>query len=252
MLDGTYRTTKGNQNVGKFTAVGSFSEYNVVNQESCISIDPDIPFEVAAVSGCAVLTGVGAVLNTAKVTRDSSVVVVGIGGIGLFIIQGAVLANATKIIAIDILDNKLEYARQLGATHLINSSREDPVKKVMEITNGFGADYAFEALGKSDTSQTAFSSIRRGGKAVIVGIPKPGTTITLPMAEFSQMEKNLCGCYYGSSNARADLKTYLNLYKAGRLKIAETITSRYSLDEINEGFNDMKSGKNVRGVVLMG
>ena len=251
MLDGTCRMKKGHQNIGKMVGVGSFSEYNVVNEENVIPIDPDIPFEVAALVGCAVMTGVGAVINTAKVKLGSSVAVVGIGGVGLYVIQGAVLANATTIIAIDILDNKLDYARQFGATHVINASKEDPVARVKEITDGIGADYSFEALGKTETALAAFNMIRRGGSAVIVGVPALENTITLPLFEFPILEKNLLGCYYGSGDVRADLTTLLNLYKTGRLKITETITNRYNLENINQGFEDLESGKNVRGVVLM-
>lgn len=250
MLDGTYRTTKANQNIGKQLGVGSFSEYNVVNEESCIPIEPDIPFEVAAVAGCAGMTGVGAALNTAQVSKGGSVAVLGVGGVGLCIIQGAVLGNATTIIAIDVLDNKLEYARQFGATHCINSAKEDPVKKVMEITNGIGTDYAFEAIGKEVTTRAAFNLIRRGGKAIIVGIPNADTTITIPIIDVTLGEKQLRGSSYGSMNIRVDLPNLLSLYKTGRLKIEEMISNRYSLEEINQGFDDLKSGKNIRGVVI--
>lgn len=250
MLDGTYRLKKGNQNIAKMVGIGSFSEYNVVNEESVLPIDPDIPFEIAAITGCAVVTGVGAVINKAKVSPGSSVAVVGIGGVGLNVIQGAVLANATKIIAIDILDNKLEFATQFGATHTINASKEDPVEKVMEATEGIGADYAFEALGKSETALTTFKLIRRGGYAVIVGVPGRDDKLTLPLFELPIMEKNVLGCYYGSGDMRIELKTLLELFKNGRLKIDELITSRYSLEEINTGFKDLESGKNARGVVI--
>ncbi len=249
MLDGTCRMSKGSKNIGKFIGVGSFSEYNVVNEENVHPLAKGIPFEVAAVSGCAAMTGVGAVINTAQVTWGSSVAVVGIGGVGLYAIQGAVLANATKIIAIDVLDNKLEYAKKFGATHVINATKEDAVAKVKEITGGLGVDYAFEALGKLETSVTAFNMIRIGGKAVIVGIPDFKTQLALPLYEFPLMQKSVLGCYYGSGDVRTDLATLLGLYETGRLKITETITDHYSLDKINDGFNDMVEGKNIRGVV---
>jgi len=250
MLDGTYRLRKGDKNIHKFVGVGSFSEYNVVNEESLLAIDKDIPFDVASITGCAVLTGVGAVLNTAKVKLGSSVAVVGIGGVGLNVIQGSVLANAAKIIAIDILDNKLELAKQFGATHVVNASKEDPVQKVLDLTEGRGADYAFEVLGKPETALTTFNLIRRGGSAVIVGVPGLEDKITLPLIQFSLMEKNMMGCYAGSSNALVDLKSLLDLYKCGRLKLDELITTRYKLEDINAGFDDMVSGKNARGVVI--
>lgn len=250
MVDGTYRLKKGNQTIGKMVGVGSFSQYNVVNQESVLPIDKDIPFEIAAVTGCGVITGVGAVINTAKVKPGSSVAVVGIGGVGLNAVQGAVLANATKIIAIDILDNKLEFAKQFGATHVVNAAKEDPVEKVKELTDGIGVDYAFEVLGKTETALTTFNLIRRGGSAVMVGVPGADEMLTIPLAQLPIMEKSILGCYYGSANMQVDLKTLLDLYKNGRLKLEELITARYSIDEINKGFEDLESGKNARGVVI--
>jgi S-(hydroxymethyl)glutathione dehydrogenase / alcohol dehydrogenase len=251
MLDGTYRMRKGNQSISKMSGIGCFSEYNVVNEESVIRIDKEIPFEVAALVGCAVMTGVGAVVNTAKAKWGSSVVVIGVGGVGISVVQGAVLANATQIIAIDILENKLELAKKFGATHVINASKEDPVEKVKEITDGIGVDYAFDVIGQNDITLMAFSMIRRGGSAVVVGLPKLDAKITLPLSEFPRMQKNLMGCYYGSADVRIDLTTLLKLYKENRLKIVETITKRYALDEINEAFKDMESGENIRGVILM-
>jgi len=250
MLDGTHRLRKESQGIGKMLGVGSFAEYNVVNEQSVLPIDKDIPFDVASVSGCGVITGVGAVLNTAKVKAGSSVAVVAVGGVGLNVIQGAVLANATKIIAIDVLDNKLEFAKQFGATHVVNASREDPVQKVQEITGGLGADYAFEVLGKPETALTTFNLIRRGGNAVIVGVSSQTDTLTLPLAQISLLEKNVLGCYYGSANARADLPVLFDVYRNGRLKLDELITKRYTLDQINEGFQDMEAGRNARGVIL--
>jgi S-(hydroxymethyl)glutathione dehydrogenase/alcohol dehydrogenase len=250
MMDGTYRIRKGTHGIGKMVGVGSFSQYNVVNQQSVLPIDEDIPFEVAAVTGCGVITGVGAAINTAKVKPGSSVAVVGIGGVGFNVVQGSALSNASKIIAIDILDNKLEFAKQFGATHVINASREDPVERVMDLTEGIGADYAFEVLGKPETALTTFNVIRRGGTAVMVGVAGPDEKLVVPHLQLPIMEKNILGCYYGSANVTVDLKTLLDLYKNGRLKVQELITARYNLDEINQGFEDLESGKNARGVII--
>ena len=196
------------------------------------------------------MTGVGAVLNKAKVEPGSSVAVVGTGGVGLSVIMGAVLANATQIIAIDILDNKLELAKGFGATHTINAKKEDPVKKVLEITNGIGADYSFEVLGTVETSATAYRLIRRGGSTVMLGIPDPEAKLTLPLFEIPLMEKSVLGCYYGSGNLHSDLPVYLDLYQIGRLPLEKMITQRYRLEEINQGFADMEAGKNARGVII--
>jgi len=250
MLDGTYRLTRGGKNMQMMMGVGTFSQYNVLNELSVTPIDADIPFEVASITGCAVMTGVGAVLKKAKVAPGSSVAVIGIGGIGINVIQGAVLANATKIIAIDLLDNKLEWARQFGATHTINSSKEDPVEKVLALTGGIGADYAFEAIGLADTAVTTYKLVRRGGDAVFLGVPGMEVNVSLPQFQFPLMEKSALGSYYGSGNLRVDLITLLDLFKAGRLKLAELITSRYSLEDINTGFADMEAGKNIRGVIM--
>lgn len=250
MLDGTYRLKKGDQNIHMMLGVGSFSEYNVVSEQSVLPIDPDIPFDVASLVGCGVMTGVGAVMNKAKIKPGSSVGVVGIGGVGLNVIQGAVLANAAKIIAVDIRDTKLALAKRFGATHAVNASKEDPVEKVMELTAGIGVDYAFEAIGDVETILTTYKLIRRGGYAVIIGVPDLDAKLTLPVSEIPLMEKSILGCYYGSGDIRIDIKTLLDLYKIGRLQLDELISNRYSLGEINTGFKDLESGKNARGVII--
>jgi S-(hydroxymethyl)glutathione dehydrogenase/alcohol dehydrogenase len=197
-----------------------------------------------------VITGVGAVINKAKARPGDSVAVVGAGGVGLNVIQGAVLANATKIVAIDILDNKLELAKVFGATHVINASKEDPLKKALEITDGIGVDYAFEAVGSAETTQTAYQLIRRGGSVVIVGVPDLDAKLTLPLAEIPVMEKSIMGSFYGSGDIRSELITLLELYKAGRINLENLITNRYRPEEINKGFNDLEAGKNARGVIM--
>ncbi|MCP4578803.1 MAG: Zn-dependent alcohol dehydrogenase [Deltaproteobacteria bacterium] len=250
MLDGTFRLRKGDRNIHSMMGVGTFSQFNVLNEQSVLPIDKDLSFDAVSLVGCAVITGVGAVLNTARVEAGSTVAVVGTGGIGLNAIQGAVLANATTIIAVDILDNKLAFAREFGATHTINAAKEDPVEKVLEITNQLGVDYAFEALGKPETALASFKMIRRGGSAVIVGVPGLQEKLTLPMFELSLLEKSILGSYYGSCDGRVDLKALLDLYKNGRLKLDQLVTTRYSFDNIQKGFEDLESGKNARGVVI--
>jgi len=249
MLDGTSRVKNGIQSISCMAAVGTFTQYNVVNEKSVLAIDKDISFEVAAVTGCAVVTGVGAVLNTAKVQAGSSTAVVGIGGVGLNVIQGAVLANATTIIAIDLLENKLELAKQFGATHIINPAKENFRQKVKSITEGIGVDYAFEVIGTPQTAQMALDITRRGGALVIVGLAGSQDTLPLSLPQIAAMEKRILGCYYGSANLFADLKILLDLYRNGRIRVIELITKHYSLEEINKGIEDLKSGGNVRGVI---
>ncbi len=252
LLDGTYRLRKGDLNIHSMMGVGTFSQYNVLDERSVLPIDKDLPLDVASIVGCAVITGVGAVLNTAKVAPGSTVAVVGTGGIGLNVIQGAVLANATTIIAVDVLDNKLAFAKEFGATHTVNADKEDPVLTVMEITDQLGVDYAFEALGKSETAKTCFAMVRRGGVAVIVGVPGLQEKLTLPMFELPLLEKSILGSYYGSCDGRVHLNVLLDLYRNGRLKLDPLVTGRYPFGEIQRGFEDLAAGKNARGVVLYG
>lgn len=250
MLDGTYRLQKGALNIHSMLGVGCFSEYNVVSERSVLLIDPAIPLDIAAVTGCSVITGVGAVIHTAKVKPGSTVAVMGTGGVGLNVIQGAVMANATKILAIDIKDNKLELAGQFGATHLINAAKDDPLEKVMELTAGIGADYAFEVIGSPETILTAYKLVRRGGNTVIVGLADVEAKLSLPIYEIPLMEKNILGCNYGSGDSRLDLITLLDLYKGGRIRLEQLITRRYGLEEINQGFKDLAAGKNIRGMII--
>ena len=249
MLDGTRRLRKGNQYLNLMLGVGCFSEYNVVNENSVVKIDPEVSLELAAIVGCGVITGVGAVINKAKVKPGSTVSIVGVGGVGLNVIQGAMLAGAEKIIAVDISAAKLEIAKKFGATHFVNASKEDPVEAVMRITNNIGSDYAFEVIGNQATTLTTYRLIRRGGTAVIVGIPKMEATLTVPIYEIPLMEKNIVGCNYGSGDVRVDLLKLLDLYKEGRINLEQLITKRYCLEEINQGFRDMEAGKNIRGVI---
>jgi S-(hydroxymethyl)glutathione dehydrogenase/alcohol dehydrogenase len=250
MIDQSFRLKKGDQPINKMLGVGSFSEYNVVNQESVIRISEDIPFDIAAITGCAVSTGVGAVLRTAKVEPGSSVAVIGIGGVGINIIQGAALANATRIIAIDVMENKLKEATRFGATHTVNASQEDPLEAVKTITAGVGADYAFEALGKAETAKLAYGLIRAGGTAVIVGISQMEEILPVPLMDLVFGEKIVKASYYGSIDVRTDLNLFFELYKLGKLRLKEMITKRYRHAEINQGFSDLVSGKNMRGVII--
>ncbi|HEX5414063.1 MAG TPA: alcohol dehydrogenase catalytic domain-containing protein, partial [Chloroflexota bacterium] len=173
MPDGTRRIRKGNQEINIFGRMGGFAEQVIVHESQAIPMRPDMPFDRAALIGCATMTGVGAVLNTAKVQTGASVAVFGTGGVGLNVIQGAALVNAGTIIAVDLLDNKLELARMMGATHTINSRKDDPIQAIREITGG-GADYTFDAIGLPRVSRQAYDAARRGGTAVVVGMAPTG------------------------------------------------------------------------------
>jgi len=251
--DGTSRYKDSDGNVlNHMAGVGVMSEYTTVHRDNVIKIDPDIPLDKASLVGCAVMTGVGAAINTAKVTAGSSVAVFGTGGIGLNVIQGAALAGAERIIAVDLADKKLEFAQVFGATHTVNPGSDgDAVAKIKELTGGEGADYAFECIGMGATIQQAYESIRKGGTAVVVGVSKLTDTVTLGAFLMPFMEKVLTGSMYGSARPRVDFPRLLRLYKQNRLKLDELVTATYSIDDINRAFDDMQKGVNARGVILL-
>jgi S-(hydroxymethyl)glutathione dehydrogenase/alcohol dehydrogenase len=250
--DGTrrFKDASGND-LNHMAGVGVMAEYATVHRDNVIKIDPEIPLDKAALVGCAVMTGVGAALNTAKVEAGSSVVVFGAGGIGLNVIQGAALAGADQIIAVDLEDKKLGFAQQFGATHTINPSADgDAVAKVIELTGG-GADYSFECIGIPEVIGQAYGSIRKGGTCVVVGVTRVDGAVTLGTFLMPFQEKVLTGSMYGSARPKIDFPRLLSLYKNNRLKLDELVSATYSIDDINTAFDDMKSGANARGVLLM-
>ena len=245
MGDGTTRFSgKGGD---YYHMVGTFSEQSVVPADQLVKVRDDTPLEKASIIGCAVITGVGSVVNRAKVEKGSSVAVFGCGGVGLNVVQGAVLAGATRIIAVDTVPFKLAKSEELGATHLVNAAREDPVKRVVEITGG-GADYAFEVVGLPHLVRQAFESVRTGGVAVMVGVQPPGAEIAVDANQL-MMQRSLVGAYHGDARARVDFPWLVDLYMDGRLKLDELITRYRPLDEVNEGFADMNAGITARTVL---
>jgi S-(hydroxymethyl)glutathione dehydrogenase/alcohol dehydrogenase len=226
------------------------AEYATVSAENLIKIDPKIPLDCAALVGCGVTTGVGAVFNTAKVEPGASVAVFGCGGVGLSVIQGALIAGAGRIIAIDTLEPKLAMAKKFGATDTI-LFKDDPVKELKKLTGG-GPDYAFECVGSGELAATAYRAIRRGGLAVVVGVAKPSESTSVRTMTLPFEEKTLTGSYFGSCVPRVDFPRMLSLYMAGRLKLEELITRRYSIAEAPQAFADLQAGKNARGVIVFG
>ncbi|MCS7146519.1 MAG: Zn-dependent alcohol dehydrogenase [Nitrososphaerota archaeon] len=241
------RDRSGNQ-IHHFTSTAALASHIVVHEKNVVKLTLDVPLDKVAILGCAVLTGVGAALKTAGVREGSSVAVIGLGGVGMNIIQGARLAGAEKIIAIDLYDSKLEWAVKFGATHLVNAAREDPAEAVKKIT-GDGVDYAFEATGSVKAMELAYKLTRRGGVVTIVGVERGGVDIRIPALDLHMTEKTIKGCYYGSSSPRLDALKYLSLYKAGKLMLDELVTRSYRLEEINDVFRDMEEGRIIRGVV---
>jgi S-(hydroxymethyl)glutathione dehydrogenase/alcohol dehydrogenase len=247
MKDGTTRFRKGDQQLFHQTAVSSFSEYTVTHETAMVKVRSDAPLDRVALIGCGVMTGVGAVINTADVEVGSSVAVFGCGGVGLNVIQGANLAGAVKIIAVDTLDNKLEMAKNLGATDLINASQEDPVAKIQTITGG-GADYVFEVIGLTDVVTQAFDATAISGTTVMVGMPPPGSNIVINSVPLF-LGKTLKGALYGSARIRVDMPMLVDLYMAGKLKLDELVSRSYPIDRIHEAFEAMKSGEVARSII---
>ena len=250
LVDGTTRFTSGGQPVFQMSMAGLFSESSIIPEISCVKIPDDVPLNVAALIGCGVLTGVGAALNTANIRKGDTVAVIGCGGVGLNVIQGARIAGAERIIAIDMNDHKLEMTKQFGATDTVNPSNGDPVSQVMGMTEERGADVAFEVIGLQPTIEQAINMARRGGEAVIVGVPRLDVILNL-MAAFQLMytAKTIKGCWYGSANVDRDVPKLLDLYKKGDLKLDELISRTIKLDEVNEAFEAMKTGEVARSVI---
>jgi S-(hydroxymethyl)glutathione dehydrogenase/alcohol dehydrogenase len=250
MFDGKTRLSARGTPIHHMLRIACFADHAIIHEEQLLPIDPEIPLDRAALVGCAVMTGVGAAMNTVRVEPGSTVVVIGCGGVGLNVIQGARMLTAGRIIGVDILDSKLEFARQFGATDVINARDRDPVARIREIIDG-GVDYAFDAIGSANTVQQAFDCVRVGGTAVVVGMAPQGQKAQIDAFGLARDEKVLRGCSYGSARPRVDMIRLLDLYRQRRLKLDELITRTYSLDEINEGFELLQSGAVARGVVVM-
>jgi S-(hydroxymethyl)glutathione dehydrogenase / alcohol dehydrogenase len=250
LLDGTSRLSIGDETIYMFGKMASFAEYSVVAGASLIPIRKDAPLAKAALIGCAVMTGVGAALNTAKIEAGTTVMVVGCGGVGLNCIQGARLASASRIIAVDVADDKLEFARMFGATDVVNSRRDDPVAVARELTDGMGVDYALEAIGLKVTIEQCYHAVRRGGTAVVVGMAPDGVHASIPARAIAGSEKTLKGSFYGSTRPRIDMPRLVDFYMDGRLLLDELVTRTYPLEEINEAYNDLGEGGVGRGLLL--
>ncbi len=232
----------------QMSGLSTFAELMLVHENALVPIDPEISLTTAALVGCGVPTGIGAVLRTAQVREGATVAVVGCGGVGLNAIQGAVLAAASRIIAVDINDGKLATAKKFGATDTINNVNGDALEQLNELLPGQGGvDYSFEALGRPQTYELAFALLRRGGTATVMGVGLE--KFELPMSGFLH-ERKIQGSLMGSANFRTELPFILRMYQAGRLKLDELVSNRIPLDQINQGFADMKNGDIARSVVV--
>lgn len=249
LLDGSTRFSLGGREIKHFAGVSTFSEYSVVPEGAVLKIPDDLPLDRAALLGCAVITGVGAVINCAKVKPGSSVVVFGAGGVGLNAIQGAAIAGAEKIIAVDLLPAKLAFARQFGATHTVDAAHSDPVAEVRGLTGGRGVDYAFEVIGLPKTMRQAYDCLAKRGMAVVVGVTPMATEISVPVMSLVFEERVLTGSVYGSSRPRLDIPKLIDLYRAGKLKLDELLTRTYPFKEINDAYAALERGEVARSVV---
>ena len=235
--------------MNKFNGLGTFATETIVPQDVAIAINKEIPLAQAALVGCGVMTGVGAALNTARVQPGKSVAVFGCGGVGLNVIQGAAIAGAEPIIAVDIMDNKLELGKQFGATHTVNSAQVDPVEAIRELTNGLGVHYAFEAIGLVPAPfKQAILCTRKRGITVYVGHAPENTPVDFD-ARMLMPEKLVIGSMYGTCRPRVDFPRLLNLYQAGKLKLDELVTRVYPLEGINEAFVALGKGEVARSVL---
>ncbi len=243
----TPRLSQGSAPVAQFANLSSFAENMLVHENTLVKIDQDIPFEQMALIGCGAQTGLGAALNTAAVVPGSTVAVIGCGGVGLNCIQGAALAGALRIIAIDAVETKLSLASEFGATDVIDASGGNVVSKVRDLTGG-GVDYAFEAIGKKETAEQSFDMLRPGGTSTIVGMIPQGTKIEIDGPSFLR-EKRIQGSSMGSNHFRVDMPRYVDFYLQGRLKLDELVSRRLKLEEVNEAFQYMKEGSVARSVI---
>lgn len=249
LASGQRRLKRNGAPVNHHMGVSAFAEYAVMSRRSLIKIDPELHLEEAALFGCAVLTGVGAVVNTGRVPPGATVAVVGLGGVGLASLLGAQLAAAQRIVAVDLSDDKLALARQLGATDTFNAGDADAAEKIREATKG-GLDFVFEMAGSVKAMELSYKITRRGGTTITAGLPPPGATFPIPQVNLVAEERTVKGSYIGSAVPLRDLPRYIALYRMGRLPVDRLMSARLKLDDINEGFDRLDRGEAVRQVLV--
>lgn len=249
LLSGERRlATPEGEAINHHLGVSAFSDHIVVSEASAVKVDPELPFEIAALFGCAVLTGVGAAVNAARIEPGQRVAVFGLGGVGLSALLGAVLQGAGTIVAVDVVADKLELARELGATDTIEAG-PGAVAAIRELTAG-GADHAIETVGSARVLTDAYDATRRGGTTTTVGLPDPSQMLSIPAVSLVAEERVLRGSYLGSSVPARDLPKFIDLHRQGKLRVERLLTHRIALDEINEGFDRLARGEAVRQAVI--
>ncbi|MBM3505001.1 MAG: zinc-binding dehydrogenase [Alphaproteobacteria bacterium] len=248
LVSGARRLSLHGKPINHHLGVSAFADYAVVSRNSAIKIAADLPFEIAALFGCAVITGVGAVVNTSRVPIGSTVAVIGLGGVGLNALLGARLAGARQIVAIDLRDDKLRLAKTLGATHTFNASAPDCAQQVREATGG-GVDYAFEMAGSIPALDLAWAITGRGGETVTAGLPHPDKRMSIPPVALVAEERSLRGSYLGSCVPVRDVPNFVQLYRSGQLPVDRLMTATVKLDDINAAFDRLADGETVRTVM---
>jgi S-(hydroxymethyl)glutathione dehydrogenase/alcohol dehydrogenase len=245
---GAARLHARGQDVAPFLGTACFADFVVVPEAGAIAVPADVPFDALATIGCAVVTGVGAVANAAQVPRGARVAIIGAGGVGLNVVQGAAIAGSDEIIAIDLRPVPLEIARQFGATHTINASTDVPAQ-VRGLTGGRGADFVFDTVGSPATLNTALASTRKGGAVVLTGLSRVDSLASFAMFPFVMQEKRLLGSVYGSANPATEIPRLVSLYQQGRLKLGELVSRTYPLDRINDALGALAASDGARGVI---
>jgi alcohol dehydrogenase len=250
LFSGARRISRDGSEINHHMGVSAFAEYAVLSRHSLVKIDKDLPLEIAALFGCAVLTGAGAVFNTARVMAGDTVAVIGLGGVGLNAILAAQVAGATRIVAVDMLDSKLALARQLGATDAFNATDEDIVDKIRAVTKG-GVSFAFEMAGSVRAMDLAYRITKRGGTTVTAGLSNPAHDFSLKHVSLVAEERTIKGSYIGSCVPLRDVPRYIDLYRQGRLPVDRLMSEKIALDDINSAFDRLASGETVRQVIVM-
>jgi alcohol dehydrogenase len=249
LLSGARRLARDGEPLNHHLGCSVFAEYATVSRHSLVRIDPKVPLAEAALFGCAVLTGVGAVVNTAQIRMGASVAVIGLGGVGLAAVLGAQAAGARQIIAIDLADDKLRQALALGATHTVNAGDSDAAEQIRACSSG-GVEFAFEFAGSIRALELAYRVTRRGGSTITAGLPPSSAVLPVPAVSLVAEERTLKGSYIGTCVPSRDIPRYIDLYMQGRLPVDKLLTGRLTLDEINDGFDLLHEGKAIRQVVV--
>jgi S-(hydroxymethyl)glutathione dehydrogenase/alcohol dehydrogenase len=250
LLDGTSRLSVNGREVKHYAGVSTFCEYSVIPEAALLKLGHDVPLDRAALLGCAVVTGVGAVTHAARVKQGDSVAVFGAGGVGLNVVQGAASAGAATLVAVDLHASKLDLAIRFGATHTVIASIENTVEAVRSLTSGRGVDHAFDCVGSPATVRQAFDVLAKTGKLIVLGISPAGAEVSLPLAPLVFEERQVLGSFYGSGNPRDDIPALARMYRQGKLKLDELLTRRYPLDRINEAYAALDRGEVARSVVV--